>query len=131
MTRPKQYADRLRRYRIVVDDIQVAMIKAGERVEINLPIGRHQVFAAIDWARSNSIEIDVLPGRCHHLEVGSNLSGWRLLLAIAYATIWRQQYLYRIWLPGLGLLLHSVACACRVEPSTWMLSRLPMKNSST
>jgi hypothetical protein len=94
ITRPRQYADMLRTYHLIVDGHDAATIRAGEDVDIELSRGRHRVMAAIDWAHSYPVEIDVLPGGHYHLEVGSNMAGWRLLLAIAYATIWRDRYLY-------------------------------------
>jgi hypothetical protein len=94
IARPRQYADAFRKYRVLIDDAEVATIRPGEAIAIDLPPGRHRVVAAIDWARSNAIEIDAHPGGHHRIEVGSNVGGWRLLLAVAYATVWRDRYLY-------------------------------------
>jgi len=53
-----------------------------------------QFLLPIDWARGNPVELEALPGSHRCLEVGSNVAGWRLLLAIAYASLWRDRYLY-------------------------------------
>lgn len=94
IARPRQYADMLRRYRITVDGELAARIATGQSVEIDLPPGGHRIVATIDWARSNPVEIDAEASGKHRLEVGSNVAGWRLLLGILYATIWRDRYLY-------------------------------------
>jgi hypothetical protein len=84
----------LRNYRLIVDSDLTYTIGRGQSIDIDLPPGRHRLIAAIDWARSNPVEIDLLPGQDRRLEVGSNVEGWRLLLAALYATIWRRRYLY-------------------------------------
>src|SRR5262249_2606798 len=94
ITRPRQYADMLRQYRLVVDSDLAYTIGRGQSVDISLPPGRHRLIAAIDWARSNPVEIELLPDQDCRLEVGSNVAGWRLLLAVLYATVWRDRWLY-------------------------------------
>ena len=94
LTRPRQFADMLRGYRIIVDGREEAVIRPGQTVEIELKPGIHIVRAAIDWAGSQSIEIELRPDVDHHLEVGSNIANWRLLFAALYITIWRNDYLY-------------------------------------
>jgi hypothetical protein len=92
--RLRQYADMLRSYAILVDGKPVATIRRGQTIEVELPSGRHRITSMIDWARSNPVELEARSEGVYHLEVGSNLRAWRLLLAILYVTVWRDRYLY-------------------------------------
>jgi hypothetical protein len=92
--RPRQYADLLRRYVILVDEEPVATICAGQTIELKLVPGHHRISATIDWASGNPVEIVAKSNGVYHLEVGNNLGGGRLLLAACYLTIWRDQWLY-------------------------------------
>lgn len=92
--RPKQYADRIRRYQLFVDGIREAEIDAGSEVSIEVAPGRHELRARIDWGLSNVLVMEVGEGERRYVEVGANAAGWRVLLALLYITIWRSRYLY-------------------------------------
>src|SRR4051812_5313890 len=87
VTRPRQYADSLRRYRIIVDDREVGRLKVGEEFRVELPEGEHRMVARIDWGRSNHLSFGVKAGRATEIEVGSNARGWLVILALYFATI--------------------------------------------
>ena len=92
--RPRQFADRVRRYRIFVDKEFVATISAGASVEIERPPDGSTITAKMDWVRSNSVSVHRLePGQ--QLEV-RNRMGWRMWLPFAmlyYITFGRSRYL--------------------------------------
>jgi hypothetical protein len=92
--RPTQYADWFRSYQLFVDGHPVGKIGAGSNFEIKVPAGRHEIVAKIDWCKSNFLHLEVQDGAIWHLEVGSNVTGWRLLLALLYITIMTTEYLY-------------------------------------
>ena len=54
--------DRARSYTIVIDGQPVARIKRGQRVEVPIPGGRHQVLVRINWGQSETVDLDVNPG---------------------------------------------------------------------
>ena len=56
------WRDRARTYTVVVDGEQVARIKRGERVEMPVASGRHQVMMRINWGTSQTLDVDVRPG---------------------------------------------------------------------
>jgi hypothetical protein len=60
--------DRNAEYQVAVDGNRVAMIIAGERVELPLPAGRHTVFLQDGWARSPQLAVDVAAGQVIELE---------------------------------------------------------------
>jgi hypothetical protein len=88
------YADRIRAYKIVLDDNVIGEIKNGEQVELNAPPGKHQLFLKIDWCSSNTINFES-DTNTTEFECGSNLRGWKILLGVLYTTFLRNQY---IWL---------------------------------
>lgn len=92
--RPKQYADGLRRYKILVDGVIEEEISAGSSVWLEVSPGRHELMARIDWASSNTLTVEVEEGIQHGLEVGSNVQGWRVSLALLYNTVWSSEALY-------------------------------------
>jgi hypothetical protein len=89
----------LRRYAILVDGERVATVGRAQAIELELPAGRHRITATIDWAKGNPVDMEANPEGVYHLEVGSNLGGWRILLAFFYATMWPGQWLYLKVLP--------------------------------
>src|SRR5689334_6745922 len=94
VTRPRQFADLLRHYRIVVDDQDVGTLKRCEELRIELPEGEHRMVARIDWARSNYLSFGIRIGETAEIEVGSNARGWRLIAAPYFATLGFRNYLY-------------------------------------
>lgn len=62
------WRDRLRRYQVMIDGQQVAMIKHGQRIDVPVTPGRHTVFLQISWARSPRLEVDLDPGQTVALE---------------------------------------------------------------
>jgi len=94
ITRPRQYVDMLRSYRLILDGVPTFTIRRGQSVSIDLGPGSHRLMAAIDWVCSNSVEIDMSSDEDHRLEVGSNVDCWRFLRTVLYLTVWRDRYLY-------------------------------------
>ena len=88
------YPDRIRQYQLIIDGVQMGEISAGSAVEIPATAGRHEVVARIDWCSSNTLPIEVKDGATCELEVGSNLGGWRIILAMVYITVLPSEYLY-------------------------------------
>lgn len=91
--RTVSYADRLRAYKVFVDNTEVAKIKAGETIEITVPEGSCSVVAKIDWCRSPVLTCDFQAGKATVLECGSNLKGLRVFLNMLYVFILPTKYL--------------------------------------
>jgi hypothetical protein len=94
VTRPRQFADLMRRYRIVVDGEEVGRLKPGGELRVDLPEGQYRMVARIDWAQSNDLSVGIRKGEVTEIEVGANAHGWRLLLVTYFITVGHQQYLY-------------------------------------
>jgi hypothetical protein len=46
----------------VIDGKQVAKIKRGQRIELPIASGRHEILMRVNWGESPTIQLDVIPG---------------------------------------------------------------------
>jgi hypothetical protein len=82
--RGKSYADRLRDYKVEVDGVVVATVRAGQSATVPVTAGRHTLTIRIDWCSSEKLQFDAKSGEHTDFECGSSLTGARILLAIVY-----------------------------------------------
>jgi len=94
ISRDSGYADRIRSYRVVVDDSEIGTINNGDSKTFSIEPGAHQLVLKIDWCSSNTISFELPPSAAVHFECGSNLRGVNLFLGIYYAFFARDQYLW-------------------------------------
>lgn len=97
LKRDSGYVDRMRAYKVMLDGEQVAKIKNGEQIEIDVAPGNHELYLKIDWCQSNRIEFD-LNKNAMEFECGSSLRGdkfWIPFIELYYITFKRKEY---IWL---------------------------------
>jgi hypothetical protein len=87
------YVDILRSYQIIVDGRAVGEIRNGGQVEFDVPPGRHQIHLELNWCRSNVVDFEANRGVIQ-FECGSNIRGWKSLIALLYVTFLRDQYLW-------------------------------------
>ena len=92
--RTTSWPDRLRSYQVVVDGDRVAVLHPGGVIEFPISPGHHTIVIRIDWCSSNTLEFEVMPGERVIFECGSNLTGWRMVLALFYILFVRHEYLY-------------------------------------
>jgi hypothetical protein len=94
--RDKSYADRLRAYKVAVDGVVVASVRAGQSVTVPVSAGGHTLGPRIDWCGSEELQFKAQAGERITFECGSSLTGltgWRALLALFYV-LFRTQYLW-------------------------------------
>ncbi len=94
INRDTGYADRLRAYKVVLDGNVIGEIRNGQQVEFDVGSGKHQLNLKIDWCRSNMVDFEMNQDSVQ-FECGSNLRGFKILLAIFYVIFLRSKY---IWL---------------------------------
>lgn len=85
------WQDRVRSYRVIIDDKEVAQIANGAEVEVPVDAGKHVVQLKIDWCQSEALEVNVASGEKKILECGPNATPW---LALLYITVLRKKYLW-------------------------------------
>ena len=55
------WRDRFRSYAVMVDKQEVGQVRRGQRLEIPVTPGLHQIFLKIDWCTSPTVEVDAGP----------------------------------------------------------------------
>lgn len=88
------FADRFRAYKVILDGNVIGEIKNGQQVEFDVSSGKHQLNLKIDWCRSNIVDFEMNQDIVE-FECGSNLRGFKILLASFYVIFLRSKY---IWL---------------------------------
>ena len=92
--RTTSYADRFRAYKVKIDGVVVCSVRAGDIATIPVISGRHSLELRIDWGGSEKIDFAIKPAERICFECGSSLAGWRVLLALFYATFQPHQWLW-------------------------------------
>lgn len=83
------YSNKLRRIKLVLDNLVIEEIKDGEIKTIKVKPGKHKIKAEIDWCQSNEIEFNITEGENKNI----SLRGTSPLLALYYTTFGRNNYL--------------------------------------
>ncbi|HSW98337.1 MAG TPA: hypothetical protein VLF71_00710 [Candidatus Saccharimonadales bacterium] len=91
--RDSGYADRLRKYKVVLDGIVVGDISNGETKSFDIAAGKHSLQLKVDWAKSNLLECTYKPGEDLKFTVTSPLRGINVVKSVFYATIFSNKYL--------------------------------------
>jgi hypothetical protein len=91
--RDSGYADRLRAYKVILDEKVIGYIKNGQDVFFEVSKGTHQLYLKVDWCRSNKINFES-NDRDIEFECGSSLRGLKMLLNIFYLTLLKNKYLW-------------------------------------
>ncbi|MET2985059.1 hypothetical protein [Aureibaculum conchae] len=94
ITRTKQYANKARAIGIYINNKKVGTIKDGETKIFILDAEENEVYAKIDWCQTEPQKISTKENETTILKLGSNLSGWKLLLAFYYITVNSSELLY-------------------------------------
>jgi hypothetical protein len=92
--RPRQRANRFRRYRLTVDQRDVGFIRNEEILIVAVEPGVHTVEARIDWCRSRPLTVTVLPDHAAPVEVGTNVPNNQPSGAIFTMMFQPSDYLY-------------------------------------
>jgi hypothetical protein len=91
--RETNYPDRLRNYKVIVDEKEVGSLGSGETFETSISPGIHTLYLKIDWCRSNKIEFEVQDHETLEFTCGG-LSFFKTLIVWWYITFARNRYLW-------------------------------------
>jgi hypothetical protein len=94
ISRDSGYADRLRVYRVICDDVEIGRIANGKSGDFAIAPGAHRLILRVDWCSSNELAFTVGNDQTARFSCGSNLRGFRLLLALYYIVFARTRYLW-------------------------------------
>lgn len=92
--RPPPFAHRHKSYEMFMNGDFIGEIACRQEWTLGIPEGEYTFSARRNWYSSNALTIDVEPGWVYHVEVGSNLEGWRGLLAPLWAVFCPSRILY-------------------------------------
>jgi hypothetical protein len=56
------WRDRARSYAVMIDAHEVAKVRRGQRLELPVAPGRHEVYLFIAWCRSPTVTVHAQPG---------------------------------------------------------------------
>jgi hypothetical protein len=92
--RPKQFADMIRDYQLLADNVEIAILKRGETIKISIPENTNVLQTRIDWCTSQEFKMSDLRGA--QLTVKNSFSGnivKLLFLFLYYITLGKTKYL--------------------------------------
>jgi hypothetical protein len=94
ISRPKQFADRVRAYKLLIDGKIISKLKAGEEVRVTLPENAKILTAKIDWCSSNEFNLSNVRAN-ENIEVKNAMSRklWIPFFAIYAITFRKNSYL--------------------------------------
>lgn len=89
LSRPKRgSSDLFRAYHVIVDGVDVGVVRRGQSQVFQVAPGQHEVHLEIDWARSPSLTVDVAPEAIVRLACWPNFPAWRAQQALANPSGW-------------------------------------------
>lgn len=94
ISRVSSSSDKIRKYKVIVDDKEVGNIKDGETKCFEVDEGNHNIYLKIDWCRSNKLDFYVSKDYSIEFECGSSLNDWKLWFGIIYITFLKNKYLW-------------------------------------
>ena len=94
INRINKYPDRMRNYKVVLDNNCLGEVGGGETKIFEVAQGKHTIYLKIDWCRSNKLDFYVSENEVLEFDCGSSISGWKILLNIIYIIFLKDNYLW-------------------------------------
>ncbi len=91
--RDSGYADRIRKYKVVIDGAVAGYISNGETKEFAVSPGHHRLYMKIDWCGSKPVEFTVAESDTVTFQVKSNLRGFKIFANLWYIIFDRNSYI--------------------------------------
>jgi len=87
------YGDRLRKYRVLLDEREVATLLWGGTVEIPVTAGAHRLRLKIDWAGSRAVDFEVAEGEVVDFQCRPRRSAGLAFVSLVQSIFQRDQWL--------------------------------------
>jgi hypothetical protein len=91
--RDSGYADSLRQYDILIDDVVSQHVSNGRAAILEVPEGQHTIQCKIDWMLTEKIPFNAQPQNDYVFEGRNSLRGWRIALLPIYMTVLAKKYI--------------------------------------
>lgn len=93
--RKTRWDDRLRKYKIILDEEKIGTIRLKETFEYRLTPGKHTLYLKIDWCRSNKVEFEIQENETLTFKCGARAGGTKIPFdTLWYITFGRNKYLW-------------------------------------
>jgi myo-inositol catabolism protein IolC len=90
--RDKGWTDKLRKYQILLDGVEIGRLGEGAKLLHQVGEGRHVIEAAVDWCGSQPLSFEA-NAQDLVVTVKSALRGWRVFFSLFYIIFNRRGYL--------------------------------------
>lgn len=94
INRDSCWADRLRTYRVCLNDLKIGRISDGETKSFEIEAGDHELRLKISWCSSNAVEFSIAENQNLSFDCGSSLRGPNLYFAIFFILFAPHKYLW-------------------------------------
>jgi len=89
ISRSGEWVNRRRRYKLKLDEQELADIKTNEIKEFNVSPGKHVLQATIDWTSSNAFEFDIADGETVYIRLSAfKHANWLIPLGSAVVILY-------------------------------------------
>lgn len=85
LNRFDQRANKLRKYRVFIGNVEQEPIKNGETKYYFIPGGHHEIQLKIDWCRSKKIKFKTYEESVKEFYCYSNISGWKYVFYMLFS----------------------------------------------
>ncbi len=92
--RVKQWANKARTIGIYINNEKVGTIRNGETKTFELDCKENEIYAKIDWCKTIPLKVKAIEDKTIKFELGSNVTGWKMFIALLYITTKASEYLY-------------------------------------
>lgn len=91
--REASWTDRLRKYKVILDEREVGTIEPGGNFEYQTTPGIHTLYLKIDWCRSNKLKFEIQDNEILEFKCGG-LKHIKFLAILWYITFGKNSYLW-------------------------------------
>jgi len=103
ITRPNEWANRIRRYKIYLDNVEQGTIANNTTLDLYVTEGKHKLVAKMAWYSSKEMEIDIKENEIKYVKVtASTITKWFPFLSIPFFVLC---LLGKEWIPQIQYLL--------------------------
>ncbi|MEH7440615.1 hypothetical protein V7182_24500 [Neobacillus drentensis] len=82
LKRTSQYVNRLRKFKVYLNNEYAGDIGNGEEIVLPVEKGCYQIYVQVDWVKSEIYKFNIETGKEVHLLCGSPLKGAKLFIPI-------------------------------------------------
>jgi len=97
VSRPKEWINRRRAYKLKLDDQDLGEIKNDQILEFEVAPGRHSLRAIVDWTSSNTWDMEIAEGETHYIRLSAfKHANWLMpsgsILIMLYVIVLRRTF---------------------------------------